>query len=141
LIGPRLCEHLLRGLLVAADHQHGERLTAPGRAAAPKAIQQVIDAIHDGPERPYTVGSLAELAGVSTRSLQEGFRRHVGASPMVYLRDVRLARVHEDLRQTPLGAGGVAEVAYRWGFAHLGRFAAQYQAKYGVTPSHTLRAG
>jgi len=48
--------------------------------------------------------------------------------------------VHEDL------TGGdrahrptVAEVAYRWGFTHLGRFAHDYRARYGEAPSTTLR--
>ena len=33
----------------------------------------------------------------------------------------------------------VSDVAYRWGFNHLGRFAAHYEHKFGETPSHTLR--
>jgi AraC-like DNA-binding protein len=33
----------------------------------------------------------------------------------------------------------VAEVAARWGFSHLGRFAAAYRKRYGESPSHTLR--
>ena len=36
-------------------------------------------------------------------------------------------------------AEGVAEVAFRWGFTHLGRFAARYAELYGETPSQTLR--
>jgi AraC-like DNA-binding protein len=33
----------------------------------------------------------------------------------------------------------VAAVAHRWGFAHLGRFAYAYRARFGVSPSETLR--
>jgi transcriptional regulator GlxA family with amidase domain len=100
-----------------------------------------VQAIHGAPESPYTVGRLAELAGVSTRSLQEGFRRYKGTSPMAYLREVRLARAHEDLRRMDHPATSVSDVAHRWGFLHLGRFAADYRAKYGVSPSQTLRDG
>jgi AraC-like DNA-binding protein len=32
----------------------------------------------------------------------------------------------------------VSEVAYRWGFTHMGRFAGTYRARFGVTPSRTL---
>jgi transcriptional regulator GlxA family with amidase domain len=35
----------------------------------------------------------------------------------------------------------VIEIAYSCGFLHLGRFAADYRKKCGVSPSHTLRAG
>ena len=38
------------------------------------------------------------------------------------------------------GAVTVAAVAYRWGFAHLGRFAAVYRSRFGVTPSEDLKA-
>lgn len=58
-------------------------------------------------------------------------------SPMAYLRQVRLARAHEDARRG--GVRSVAEVAHRWGFSHLGRFAAAYAARYGAVPSETLR--
>jgi len=30
-------------------------------------------------------------------------------------------------------------VALKWGFAQMGRFAAQYRAMYGVSPSETAR--
>ena len=142
LVAPRLREGLVRGLLVSANHPHRDRLTQPGRAvAAPKAIRRVVAAIRAEPERPYTVGRLAQLAGVSIRSLQEGFQRHMGVSPKAFLRDVRLAQVHQELQRTPPGTTGVTEVAHRWGFVHPGRFAQQYRAKYGVNPSNTLREG
>jgi AraC-like DNA-binding protein len=32
------------------------------------------------------------MANVSVRTLQEAFRRHMGVSPTVYLRQIRLAR-------------------------------------------------
>jgi hypothetical protein len=70
----------------------------------------------------------------------DGFRRYVGMAPMTYLRHLRLARVHEELRLGDPRSVTVAEVASRWGFGHLGRFAAAYRAKYGVAPSVTLRS-
>lgn len=57
---------------------------------------------------------------------------------MAHLRGVRLARAHEDLGS---GEWTVAEVANRWGFGHLSRFAAAYRNEYGVSPSTTLRTG
>jgi AraC family ethanolamine operon transcriptional activator len=33
----------------------------------------------------------------------------------------------------------VTLIAQRWGFFHLGRFAANYQRIFGEKPSHTLR--
>jgi transcriptional regulator GlxA family with amidase domain len=73
------------------------------------------------------------------RSLQEGFRQHVGVSPMAYLRRVRLEHAHAELSEPRDGQRSVAAVAHRWGFGHLGRFAAAYRERYGVSPSDTLR--
>jgi AraC-like DNA-binding protein len=35
----------------------------------------------------------------------------------------------------------ISQVALRYGFRHLGRFAADYRALYGESPSVTLRRG
>jgi AraC-like DNA-binding protein len=34
----------------------------------------------------------------------------------------------------------VADVAFRWGFGHLGRFAEKYRERYGELPSETLKS-
>ena len=71
--------------------------------------------------------------------LQESFRQHVGVPPLTYLRLLRLEGVHAELARAGPGGPGVSEVATRWGFTHLGRFAGAYRERYGVTPSQTLR--
>ncbi len=77
---------------------------------------------------------LAKLLRV--RRLQEGFQEYVGATPSACLRDIRLARAHEDLMAASTST--VAEVAARWNFTNTGRFAAAYRDKYGCAPSTTL---
>ncbi|WP_294014024.1 helix-turn-helix transcriptional regulator [Streptomyces sp.] len=61
----------------------------------------------------------------------------LGVTPLTYLRNVRLDRVHADLLT---GATGVTEAAGRWGFSHLNRFSAAYRRRFGAAPSQT-RAG
>jgi AraC-like DNA-binding protein len=58
---------------------------------------------------------------------------------MAYLRDVRLGRVHEDLLSAPAGSTTVTDVAYKWGFVHVGRFTKEYRRKFGQLPSRTMR--
>lgn len=60
---------------------------------------------------------------------------------MAYVRAVRLARVHDELRTSEPGLTTVTTIAQRWGFFHLGRFAAAYRARYHTTPSDTLLHG
>ncbi|GAA2311575.1 hypothetical protein [Streptomyces violaceusniger] len=47
---------------------------------------------------------------------------------------------HEELAKAdPHSGTNVAQIAYQWGFGHLGRFAGDYQRRYSQLPSTTLR--
>jgi AraC-like DNA-binding protein len=139
LIAVQLRHGVLSGLLLALPHRYRDELTGPTRCGPPRAIRLAVDAIQAEPERAFCVTDLAMIAGMSVRSLQEGFRRHVGMSPMAYLLQVRLARAHDSLLDEHPQRVTVAAVAHRWGFTHLGRFARAYRYRYGVSPSNTLR--
>lgn len=141
LIGEQLRQSVISGLLLSVPHRYLDELLRPPLPVAPRALRRVMDAIHDEPERPFTVTTLAGLGGMSVRSLQEGFRRYVGAPPMAHLQQVRLARARAALRGADPSATTVAAVAHRWGFAHLGRFASAYRAEFSESPSETLRQG
>lgn len=142
---PLIAEHLRRsvvdGLLLSVRHRFSDELSATPPSGPPRAVRRVIDAIQDEPERPFSVGELAAIAGLSVRSLQESFRRHVGCAPMAYLQSVRLSRAHETLLREDPTRVTVAAVAHRSGFAHLGRFATAYRVRFGMRPSETLRRG
>ena len=140
LLGRHLRESLVGGLLLAADHNYRDALAGhrPG-LAAPRAVRRAAEAMRTDPARPFTVNDLARIAGVSARSLQDGFQRYLATSPMAYLREVRLGWAHEELKRADGGSGTVTDIAYRCGFLHLGRFAAIYRRRYGVPPSRTLR--
>jgi transcriptional regulator GlxA family with amidase domain len=105
----------------------------PGYVAAAVALLEA------APARRVSSDLLARQVNVSTRLLQAGFRDHLGLSPTQFLRQVRLRHVRADLTGSdPAGRPMVAEVAHRWGFTHLGRFAQDYRARYGESPSQTL---
>jgi AraC-like DNA-binding protein len=131
---------VLAGLLLAVGHPYREQLAGPVAPARPRTVKRAIDAMEADPGRPFVTADLARIAGVSARALQDGFRQYVGLAPMTYLRRLRLTRAHEDLRRAAPGEVTVAEVAHRWGFAHLGRFADAYHSRYGAHPSTTLRS-
>ena len=140
LVSTPLVASLIHGLLLLADHPYREALTAPAPAPRPAAVRHAIEIIEASPELPLTTSVLAARCHVSARTLQEAFHRHLGISPMTYLRKVRLARAHRDLRSADPFDITVASIAHRWGFTHLGRFAAAHKAAYGETPAQALRA-
>ncbi|XOT96215.1 helix-turn-helix domain-containing protein, partial [Alcaligenes pakistanensis] len=86
-----------------------------------------------------TVDELSTIAGVSSRTLQQAFKDHYGVSPMQYLRQVRLDRLRHELIHSNEPHLTLADLAMRWGFAHQGRFSAEYRGRFGETPSETLQ--
>lgn len=137
-VAAQFAETLLTTMLHATPHQYAEELVRPTPRTRPRPVKRAVDAMHADPAHPFTVRELARLAGVSARSLQAGFKQHLDTSPMAYLRRLRLERAHLDLT-APGPPLSVTEVAGRWGFTHLGRFAAVYRARYGTLPSHARR--
>lgn len=90
-------------------------------------------------ERPVTIHELCAAVGAAERTLHLGFREYFGLPPMAHLRMLRLNAAHRALRAADRDTG-VTEVAMRYGFLHLGEFAAAYRRLFGEPPSETLRS-
>lgn len=133
---------VIGGFLYASRHQYSALLQeAPEVAtrAARGAAARAVHLIHEDPRNIVGLESLARRVGITPRGLQLSFQREVGVSPMEYVKATRLARVRTALREADAREASVSELAARWGFNHLGRFAADYARRYGETPSTTLR--
>lgn len=130
---------LISGLLLQQPHSLTSQLYTPPAASNPRAVQSVLDHIESFPGSQYTIGDLAAIAGIGARQLQNLFQEQFGMSPTTFIRHIRLDGVRRDL-QKGYETTKVGDVAFSWGFNHLGRFASHYEAKFGETPSRTLRA-
>jgi AraC-like DNA-binding protein len=139
VLAAELQQSVVTGLLLCQEHNYSDALRRAVRPPRPRAVQVVVDLIEGDPGHPWTIPDLARAGGVSVRALEHGFSRHLGTSPRSYLRERRLLCAREELANALPGEVSVTEVAYRWGFGHLGRFAHAYRTKFGVTPSRTLR--
>lgn len=127
---------IIETLLLA---QPNNRTSAdPGRTqpVSPR-IRQAMDFMLDRLGDPVTVTAVAEACGTSVRSLQAGFRRELGTTPLQWLRSQRIERAHALLAGGAPGLS-VTDVAYSCGFFHLGEFSTAFRSRYGVTPSTVL---
>ncbi|MCX4451324.1 AraC family transcriptional regulator [Streptomyces sp. NPDC058369] len=97
--------------------------------------------IEENAHRAISLSDIAAAAFVTPRAVQYAFRRHADTTPLAFLRQVRLTHAHRDLQHADPHTSSVTVIASRWGFAHVGRFAAAYRRLYGVTPGATLHAG
>ena len=85
------------------------------------------------------IARLCAAIGISERTLRKAFHRVHGMSPKRCAVRARLAVVRRALCHPEATRSTVAAIATDYGFFELGRFAGQYKAAFGETPSATLR--
>ena len=127
---------LLAGLLTCLDHNARHLFEKAAPPAAPKVVALSEAYIEANADKPLRLTDLADLTGLGVRSIQLAFRKHRGYSPSAFLRECRLARARDMLRQADPGVT-VLSVALACGFASQGLFARLYRKRYGETPSVT----
>lgn len=81
---------------------------------------------------------LCTRIGVAGRTLRLCCQDHVGMSPKRYLMLRRMHLARGALRQAASGDTTVTDIATQFGFWELGRFAVEYKALFGESPSETL---
>jgi transcriptional regulator GlxA family with amidase domain len=109
-------------------------------ATQPQTLRRAIAFIDDNAHLDIRLTDIASAIGVTPRTVQYTFRRHLGTTPLEYLRRVRLHRAHHDLQAADPTVDTVMEIAGRWRFGHPGRFSMAYKETFGTPPSRTLRA-
>jgi AraC-like DNA-binding protein len=90
-------------------------------------------------EHHLPMSKLCKTIGVPERTFRMCCAKFLGMSPNRYLRQRRLNMVHAILRHAEQPPASVEEVARRYGFSELGRFAAIYRTVFGELPSTTLQ--
>jgi AraC-like DNA-binding protein len=119
--------------LSAAIHR-----TTTRRAPPPAVFKRAWESLEAHAAEPLDLQRLAQLSGIGIRSLQLGFKRHFGVSISMALLDFRLEHLHARLSNAKPGER-IVDIAFDLGFSHLSRMASVYRAKFGESPSETLR--
>ena len=113
-------------------------VSPPSFGARELAIRRALPFIEAHQDGLITLADLCRATRLSRRTLHYAFKEHFGVTPKAYVTALRLDGVRRELvpRDTPLR---VADVADRWGFWHMGQFAADYRKQFGELPSETLK--
>jgi AraC-like DNA-binding protein len=131
---------IVTSMLLGQPNNFSAALQRLANHVAPGDVKRATEYIEAHLHLPLTLADVAKAAGVPGRTLLEHFREHRGVSPMRYMRDARFGRVRDALL-APREEQSVTQIAEAWGFSHLGRFATEYRARFGETPSETHRRG
>ena len=133
-----LRELVLNLILEGMPHSYSDLLGGHAHSIGSKAVRRASDHMRHHASQPLTIADIAQAANCSVRSLQAGFLKFKGMSPMAYLKLVRLEGVRAELS----GHGGdkrISDIAHAWGFSHLSAFSAMYRNAFGETPSETQK--
>ncbi len=132
---------VMTNFLLAAGSPHTEKIFGihqQSEKTSKLLVQQVKEYIEENVHELPGLAELTSYAGVSARSLQNGFKEHLGVSPMEYVRNVRMERAHEQLKNAVSTGENVTDIAMEWGFYNVGRFSQMYKGIYGQSPRETI---
>lgn len=125
-------------LLLTAHHQYSNQLQRTPPETSPDHVRRAEEFIVANWDQPITMEALAEVTGVSARTLFRTFEKLRGYSPMGFARKIKLERAYT-LLSRPNDTTSVTGVALACGFSNLGRFANDYWKMFDELPSETLR--
>lgn len=134
------CSQLLSALVKVLQPNITKLRAGENLTRVQVGINRVIDYLNHGVHELPDIPFLCELAGISERSLQTGFMKRFGLTPIQYVRNCRLSSARAELQKSDPNHAKVVDVAIRWGFVELGRFARDYKIMFNELPSKTLHA-
>ncbi|TCR92628.1 AraC family transcriptional regulator [Rhizobium sp. BK376] len=107
-------------------------------ALADARVSRALSAVHRNPSRPWSVGDLASIAGMSRSRFAGVFLAAVGEPPLRYVHGWRLAVASDLLRKSNLRIG---DIARHVGYDSEAAFSRAFKTLYGLSPSHARSSG
>jgi AraC-like DNA-binding protein len=101
------------------------------RAASDPRLSRVLQAMHEGAGKPWTVNELARLSNMSRAAFARTFLETLGQTPMRYLTEWRMTVARDLLRTQDVP---LTEVAERVGYSSLYAFATAFRRHHGEAP-------
>lgn len=107
-------------------------------ALSNKHMSIAIASIHNEPEHPWTLQSLAERVGMSRSVFALRFREIVGATPMEYLTRWRMLLAADRLKNS---SEGLVAIAHSLGYQSESAFGKAFRRIMGCSPRQYTRSG
>jgi AraC-like DNA-binding protein len=127
----RLLDLLLTAVLKAWFGKHDASTPEWWRYQGDRIVERALRLMHDHPDQPWTLTSLATESGASRASLSRRFQALIGEPPMTFLKNWRMALAADLLCQPD---ETVATVAGKVGYATPFAFSAAFKRTRGLSP-------
>jgi AraC-like DNA-binding protein len=131
-----LVVQVLRDMLDRGGSTSDEAAAGWLRAVKDEHVWAALGLIHSSPGDAWTVGQLARRVGLSRTVFADHFQKLVGATPMAYLRALRLELAARWLLE---GRLSVAEVAAEVGYSSVSAFHRAFLKREGERPAALRR--
>ena len=125
---PALLDLLLTQILRQWLEQNGD---ADRSEISDPAIAAALREIHAGPDKPWTVQQLSDVAKMSRTTFTKRFTTAVGKPPMAYVTGWRLTYAARLLRGN---SAPLATIARQVGYSTEFAFASAFRREYGIAP-------
>jgi AraC-like DNA-binding protein len=137
LVRSLLIEGLVHMILAFEIQQHSDDInkaeseTGTLSNSEMDLICEVSKFINNYPELSLSITELTRKTGLSPSKLQEGFKLMHGTTVSDYIRDIRLLKAEELIKNTDLN---ISEVVYSIGFTSRSYFSKIFRRKYNCSP-------
>ncbi|MBU2948846.1 helix-turn-helix domain-containing protein [Zobellia uliginosa] len=132
-----LIEGLVHMILALEVQQHTDDLknqenqTGSLNTREMESVREISDFVNNYPERQLSISELCRKSGLSPCKLQEGFKLMHGTTVTDYIREVRILKAEELIKNTDLN---ISEVVYSIGFTSRSYFSKIFRNKYNCSP-------
>jgi AraC-like DNA-binding protein len=138
VVATRLAEVLFIQVLRAHIASEPERSKGWLRAVFDPQVGTALRAIHDKVNRPWTVESLAEAAGMSRSAFAARFKEILGQTPLDYVTEWRMQKAMQLLHQRDKK---LIDVARSVGYESDAAFSKAFKRVVGANPGEYLKRG
>jgi AraC-like DNA-binding protein len=136
---PHLEPTLMALLLSTFPHSLQGEFDRATQPCAPFYVRRAEQYIRTHARSPIKMDDVVAAAGVSSRSLFNGFRRFRDTTPMAYIKAVRLDLAKDELTRAEPTHATVTDIAIGCGFTHLSKFARDFKLRFGISPLTLLK--
>ena len=134
-LGGGIAERIAAQFIVERGRRPNERqplLPATHSGASHERLETAVRLIQSKLDERLPMSAIAAEVGLSTRQLERLFKRHLGHTPAVLWKRLRLERARTLLTQTAMP---ITDVSVACGFATAAHFSTAYRHQFGCTPS------
>ncbi len=100
-------------------------------------LKKATEIINHQLDECLSIGELCHSVGLSERTLEYAFKEKYQVSPKEYIKTIKLNKIKSELIQSE--GQKISTIAAKYGFWHMGQFAADFRKQFGLLPSVAIK--